>query len=33
AGHEEPIRCEKCRYCRETKKLNSIIHYSELLAQ
>lgn len=31
AGIEKPVRCEKCRYCRETKKLDRIIHYSDLL--
>jgi hypothetical protein len=28
----EPARCEKCRYCRETKKVNRVVHYSELIA-
>lgn len=27
---EPPIRCEKCRYCKETKKVTKILHYSEL---
>jgi hypothetical protein len=27
----EPIRCEKCRYCRQTKKVNGMIHYLDLL--
>lgn len=31
AGMIEPQRCEKCRYCRETKRLNKIVHYSELI--
>lgn len=31
-GLVEPTRCEKCRYCRESKKLNGIIHYSELIS-
>ena len=26
----QPARCEKCRYCRETKKVTRILHYSEL---
>jgi hypothetical protein len=26
----QPVRCEKCRYCRETKKVTKILHYSEL---
>lgn len=30
-GHEEPGRCENCRYCRQTKKLNGIIHYLDLV--
>lgn len=30
AGKREPRRCEKCRYCRETKKITKFIHYSEL---
>lgn len=25
----EPIRCERCKYCRETKKIGRIKHYSE----
>lgn len=28
-GAAEPIRCEKCGYCRETKKVTRIKHYSE----
>lgn len=31
AGLREPLRCETCRYCRETKRLNKIIHYTELI--
>ncbi|OAB35888.1 hypothetical protein PMSD_11695 [Paenibacillus macquariensis subsp. defensor] len=31
AERVEPTRCENCRYCRETKRLNKIIHYSELI--
>jgi len=29
-GEEEAIRCEKCRYCRQTKKAG-IVHYMNLL--
>lgn len=29
-GHELPIRCEKCEYCRITKKIERIKHYAEL---
>lgn len=28
---EKPKRCEKCNYCRRSKKLSTIIHYSELV--
>lgn len=31
-GGEEPHRCETCKYCRQTKRLSHIVHYSELLA-
>lgn len=30
SGAEEPIRCEKCEYCRLTKKIGRIKHYAEL---
>ncbi|HZG16928.1 MAG TPA: PD-(D/E)XK nuclease-like domain-containing protein [Candidatus Bathyarchaeia archaeon] len=30
SGQAAPIRCEKCEYCRETKKVDRIKHYSEL---
>lgn len=30
-GKAEPDRCEKCDYCKATKKLNKIIHFSELI--
>lgn len=30
-GKVEPDRCEKCDYCKSTKKLNKIIHFSELI--
>lgn len=33
SGRVEPTRCESCRYCRETKRLNKIIHYSELVTR
>ncbi|MFD3271483.1 PD-(D/E)XK nuclease-like domain-containing protein [Paenibacillus dendritiformis] len=33
SGQEEPERCERCRFCRGTKVLNRIIHYSELIAR
>lgn len=28
---EKPHRCETCRYCRETKKVQRVIHYMDLL--
>lgn len=31
AGKAEPDRCEKCDYCKSTKKLTNPIHYSELI--
>ncbi len=30
-GVVKPHRCEKCDYCRTTKKIDQMIHYSELL--
>ena len=30
-GHVPAERCEKCAYCRETKRCETIIHYSELI--
>lgn len=30
SGAEKPVRCERCSYCRSTKKLTKAIHYSEL---
>ncbi|MDA1478110.1 PD-(D/E)XK nuclease-like domain-containing protein [Bacillus sp. CLL-3-40] len=30
-GGEKPRRCGKCKYCRTTNCLNSIIHFSELV--
>ncbi|RUS42248.1 PD-(D/E)XK nuclease-like domain-containing protein [Cohnella sp. AR92] len=29
-GQAEPVRCEKCDYCRGTKVIKSIKHYAEL---
>lgn len=31
SGHVTPNRCEKCKFCRRSKKLTGIIHYSELV--
>ena len=31
AGEIEPARCEKCAYCRETKKLKAVKNYRDLL--
>lgn len=30
SGEQEPMRCESCDYCRVTKKITRIKHYSEL---
>lgn len=30
AGQVEPVRCEKCDYCRRTKKLTQIVDYREV---
>jgi hypothetical protein len=30
SGEIPPIRCERCDYCRSTRKLKKAIHYSEL---
>lgn len=30
-GEIEPVRCEKCAYCRETKKLKSVTNYEDLM--
>lgn len=32
-GKIAPRRCERCAYCRKTKKLNRIINYKELAAE
>ena len=31
-GLEEPKRCEKCKYCRASKRLSHIVHYMDLLS-
>lgn len=31
AGEIEPKRCDKCHYCRRTKKVSNVIHYLELI--
>lgn len=31
AGEYEPLRCERCDYCKHTKVLKAPIHYSELM--
>lgn len=31
SGELTPKRCEKCDYCRRTKKITSVIHYLELI--
>jgi hypothetical protein len=30
SGSLQPVRCEKCDYCRSTKKVEKALHYSEL---
>lgn len=30
SGEVEPVRCETCAYCRQTKKIKTIRHYAEL---
>ena len=30
AGEVEPIRCERCDYCKSTRKLSKAVHYTEL---
>lgn len=30
-GRIEPVRCEKCAYCRGTKRLRGIVDYKELI--
>jgi len=29
-GEQEPYRCENCDYCRSTKKIEKVIHYTDL---
>lgn len=31
SGAESPIRCEKCDYCKSTKKLTGTVHYSHFI--
>jgi len=31
SGFEQPKRCEVCKYCRRTKKLTGVVHFSELV--
>lgn len=33
SGEYDPVRCERCDYCKHTKVLTSPIHYSELLTE
>lgn len=30
-GESEPIRCERCNYCKSTAKLTKVIHYNDLI--
>ena len=30
-GEVEPIRCERCNYCKSTVKLDKVIHYNDLI--
>ncbi len=30
-GDTEPIRCERCNYCKSTVKLDKVIHYNNLI--
>ena len=30
SGQEKPIRCERCAYCRSTKRLSKVMFYTEL---
>ena len=30
-GDIEPIRCERCNYCKRTVKLTKVIHYNDLI--
>lgn len=31
SGYEQPKRCEHCNYCKRSKQLRTITHYSDLL--
>lgn len=31
SGKEDPRRCERCKYCRSTKRLSHVVHYMDLL--
>lgn len=33
SGEVEPIRCEKCDYCKSTKKLTGAINYQDLITE
>lgn len=30
SGQQQPVRCEKCDYCKSTKVLKDVIHYNDL---
>lgn len=30
-GETEPIRCERCNFCKRTAKLTKVIHYNDLI--
>jgi len=30
SGKKEPTRCERCEYCRSTKKLNKVMFYTDI---
>jgi hypothetical protein len=32
AGEIEPVRCERCDYCRSTRQLTGTVHYTQLIA-
>ena len=32
-GKEKPVRCERCGYCRDTKKLTKVTTYEELMEE
>jgi hypothetical protein len=31
SGEEPPVRCEKCDYCKATKRIDRVINYKELM--